>query len=229
MSRTKRKVIDPTEVKINSETLLDELMFPAARYCIGRHTYVSSYAETYNKIIWNNQKAFNKGRLLFFARDIKAEISSHMNWWKNVKTENAYNSIIKYDSYFLLTKYLSEHPNCVFEDSNFIIDCVSGEVIVEKREKPLENHERNMPEFDLACWSSLASAIADRVLVKFDVNDGETHQVVCFVEYDCCKYAQDKHWHYEKRYRPVDLWRSYVPGHCIKSIEPLPDGDEEDN
>ena len=109
-------------ILISADTLLDEIMFCATRYCIGRHSYVSSYARDYWSIIKHNREEFNENRLQFLAQDVMAEISNNMNWWKNVHTEEAYNSTIKYDSYYLLSKYLYEHPEVVFEKNDFNIN-----------------------------------------------------------------------------------------------------------
>lgn len=216
-------------IKMRADSiLLDELIWPATRYCIGRHSYVSSYAETYWSIIKEGWDSFNQSRLQFYARDIKTEISNHMNWWDNVKTINAYNDIIKYDSYFLLSKYFSEHPDCVFADNDFEIDCVSGEITVTKRETPVKDSLVRMPEWDLPHWSKLASAISDRYEVETNNAFDGPCKMICIVSYDYCRYDVKEDWRYEKHYHPIGKLSHYIPLESIQSVKPV-NINEEDN
>lgn len=207
-------------VLLNSDTLINELLFPAMRYCIGRHSYVSSYAETYWSIIRHNRAAFDEERLQFFAGDVKAEISNVMNWWHNVRTTEAYNNTIKYDAYFLLTKYLYEHQDIIFRDNDFEINCLTGDIIVTKREKPLTDSElawNNIPNCDLAPWSMLASRISD----TFDViakDDEQTVTVNVCESYDYVHYQGEEKPRWVKYYNVTDSWRNIVPEELIIKI-----------
>lgn len=202
-------------ILMSTDTLLNELMFCAARYCIGRHSYVSSYARDYWNIIRHNRDEFNEERLQFFARDIMSEISNHMNWWKNVHTEEAYNCSIKYDSYYLLSKYLCEHPDCVFEKTDFNINCLTGEVIASERKEPVEIIlSEKMPETDLEQWSCLASAISRQLTVE--VKGSDKYQAIeC---YEQVRYNKDEDWHWEKQYRLVDNWNQIINEEYITSV-----------
>ena len=204
-------------VTLSCDFLLDELLFPAIRYCINRHSYVSSYAQDYWNIIRHNQEAFNTERLKFFAGDIKAQISDAMNWWKNVHTTEAYNNTIKYDAYFLLTKFLYEHQNIKFEEYDFDINCFTGSVVATKRETPLTDSEKawnDIPNCDLSPWSHLASRITDGFMVIVKGNDNTQKVEVC-ESYDYVRYEGEAEHHWVKYYNVVDSWRQIVPEEII--------------
>lgn len=207
-------------VKLSGDTLLNELMWPAARYCIGRHTYVSSYAETYWQIIRNNRKAFNEEELQFFARDIKTYIANSMRWWKNIDVEGNGNDRIKYDPYFLLTRLMYESQTIKdndpeafsihFASTDFGIDCISGEVAMRKRERPLDNADMvwaNVPDNDLEGWSLLARCISDAYTVQV-VGIGEVEVIDA---YEKVRYSANEPWRWEKRLRLTGCWTKYVP------------------
>lgn len=202
-------------VLISTDSLLNDFMFCATRYCIGRHSYVSSYARDYWNIIRHNREEFNENRLQFFAQDVMAEISSSMNWWKNIHTDEAYNSTIKYDSYYLLSKFLYEHPDVVFEKNDFNINCLTGEVTVTEREEPVDViYYDRMPDHDLEQWSSLASCIHHPLTVV--VKSGEEYEV--FECYEHVRYSSNEEWHWEKQYRLLDNWNQIVPEELIIDI-----------
>lgn len=201
-------------IKLSGDTLLNEIMWPAARYCIGRHTYVSSYAETYWRIIRNNRKAFSEERLQFFARDIKSNIANVMQFWKNINIEGAGNDRIKFDPYFLLTRYLYENPDIDFAATDFDIDCMSGEIAMSKRERPLTDAEMawaKVPDTDLECWSMLASSISD----AYTVQAKEVGDVEVIDAYEQVRYSVIEPWRWEKRLRTTGSWFQYVPQECL--------------
>lgn len=217
-------------VKISSDLLLDELLFPAVRYCIGRRSYVSAYAKDYWKVIQANRDRFNEERLQFFARDIKAEISSRMRWWDNVKTEEDYNSTIKYDAYFLLTKYLCKHPDCKFAETDFDINCLTGEVTASPRETPVQEDMNPLPDFNLSEWSKLASALADTVTVIYK-GDDNTKMTQCFLVYDSLREKGNEAWRFEESYHLIDNWSMFIPDERIIQVipnEPKDGGEESD-
>ena len=219
-------------VRVSPENLLEELIFPATRYCIGRHSYVSSYAMDYWNIIKANRDVISKHRLLFYAGDIKAEVSNVMNWWDNVRVENAYNDRIVYDAYFLITKYMYEHQDVVFRDYDFVIDCITGNVDVYKRETPLTDSElawNGLPNHDLSQWSALASRIADTFEITARKEDGGTEKVNVCISYDLVRYYGEEEPHWEKFHDVADSWKRIVPEELIvKETEEQDDDYEND-
>lgn len=166
-------------ITLNADTLLDELMWPATRYCIGRHSYVSLYAEYYWQIIRKNWGKFNYDRLKFFARDIRAEVSDVVNYHSNIKVVNAYNDRIVYDAYTLLMR-LPWIP----EDKVIVVDCISGDIA----DEDMDGFEGSkfIPsewEHDLLPWIRLANCI-DR---KYEVTcekDGKIEKAICIQDPD---------------------------------------------
>ena len=204
-------------IKINPEILLDELLWPAARYCIGRHTYVSNYAETYWRIIRANRKAFNEDRLQFFARDIKNEIADTMRWWKNVKIEGEGNDRIVYDPYFLLTRYMYEYPHTEFASTDFEINCIHGVVRTYKRETPLTDTDmchHQVPDCDLEEWSKLASCISNSFTIEIDGKEYEVIRV-----FEKIRYSANEDWKWEQYLRLTSDWRKSLCKDVLKRIK----------
>lgn len=172
-------------ITLNADTLLDELMCTATRYCIGRPSYVSTYAEDYWQIIRKNWGKFNYDRLKFFARDIRAEVSTVVGFHSNVQVAKAYNDIIVYDAYTLLAKHLSGVQEIPY-DKTFIVDCVSGEITEDERPTRFDRFDRFDPaedERDLLPWIRLANCI-DRQYEVTCEKDGKIEKAICIQDPD---------------------------------------------
>lgn len=193
-------------ITLNADIILDELMFPATRYCIGRHSYVSSYAEDYWRIIRKNFDKFNHNRLKFFARDIRAEVSTVVGFYSNVQVTKAYNDIIEYDAYTLLAKHLSgvQEIPC---DKTFIVDCVSGEITEDEGPTGFERFDPAEDERDLLPWIRLANCIDRQYEVDYEVN-GRIEKEICIQEPDGI-------------YACVDRWNALLCPEFIKEVKPL--------
>lgn len=195
-------------IKISADLLLDELMWCATRYCIGRKTYVTSYAKDYWDYINHNRDKFNAERLKFFARDIRANISGIVGFCSNVRIENAYNDSIVYDAYTLLTKHMQgvkEPPVNV----RYIVDCISGHVSTEAY-KPNGYTTYFNPqscECDLLPWVRLANCI-DRQFEVTCENAGKVEKAICIQDPD-------------GKYTCVDQWNRYAGPEYIKDIKPI--------
>ena len=193
------------DIKIDPSTLLNEMIWPATRYCIGRHSYVSSYAETYWGIIRRYRENFNEERLQCYARDIKDNIAQTMRWWENIEVEGTGNDCIKFDPYSLLSRYLFEHPGCDFASNDFEINCLHGVVRVYKRDTPLTESQMTfckVPDIDLAEWSKLASCISNSFKVDIEGKEIEVIKV-----YNQTRYSVDEPWKWELELRLVDNWK----------------------
>lgn len=195
-------------IKIGADTLLNELTWCATRYCIGRKTYVTSYAKDYCDIIRANRDKFNPERLKFFARDIRANVSDVVGWYSDVRVENAYNDRIVYDAYTLLTKHLQgvTEPSC---NVRYIVDCISGEVTTEAYEpKDYATYfDPQSCEYDLLPWVRLANCI-DRQFEVTCENDGNVEKAICIQDPD-------------GRYTCADDWNRYADPKYIKEIKPI--------
>lgn len=195
-------------ISIDQDYLLNEMIWPATRYCIGRHSYVSGYARDYLSTILKNWDKFNENRVLFYARDIMTEISNSMNWWDNVKTENSYNDIIKYDSHFLLCRYLAEHPEVKFESNKFTIDCLTGEVTSKPWEKSTDRtyYTHSFPDHDLSQWSKLANALYNSFTIKYKNPESDKSYIArVYLDYGFYQGEWTRYFMIRER------WDSFVP------------------
>ncbi len=205
-------------IKINADTLLNELLFCAARYCVGRHTYVSSYARTYWSIISENREKFNQDRLEFFAKDILTEVSQYMFYHHNISVDNNINCAIRNDAYTLLAGYLEKHPDVDKASTKFNIDCLSGNVTTE----PLENPDKYCCfmryDYDLSEWVKLAKLIlgpSHKVTFKHPEMGVRTAECVQIPDWD-----KERGWHI--KYTPAgESWKSFVPNEWITKIEEI--------
>ncbi len=188
-------------ITLSADTLLDKLMWQATRYCIGRHSYVSSYAEDYWRIIRKNWDKFNYDRLKFFARDIRAEVSDVVNYHSNIKVVNAYNDRIVYDAYTLLMR-LPWIP----EDRVTIVDCISGDIVLEDTDN--FKGSKFIPsewEHDLLPWIRLANCIDRQYEVDYEVN-GRIEKEICIQEPD-------------GTYACVERWNALLCPEFIKEVK----------
>lgn len=193
-------------ITLNADTLLDEMMWQATRYCIGRHSYVSSYAEDYWQIIRKNFGKFNYNRLKFFARDIRAEISNTIGYYSNIKIKNADNDRIIYDAYTLLVEYFKRYSN-ISSIQDFIVDCVSGKVTHDGPYLGLRSFNPSEWENDLIPWIRLANCI-DRQYEITCEKGGKIKKVICIQDPD-------------GTYTCVDRWNAHIVMDNIKTINIL--------
>lgn len=172
-------------ITLSAEHFLNEILWPATRYCIGRQSYVTSYAEGYWHIIRQNLDKFDPDRLCFFAADIRAYISDCVSYYDNVHVENAYNDRIRYDAFSLLYKYIEAIPLEERTDETYTVDCLSGEVTAEPfkpKDYPIRfGHKERL--YDLLPWVRLANCIDRRYRVTCS-HDGKTDTRECFEDID---------------------------------------------
>lgn len=194
-------------IKIGADILLNDMMFSATRYCIGRHSYVSTYAEDYWHIIHSNFDKFTYDRLKFFAKDIRANIANIMGSYYNIEIKNGYNDRIVYDPYTLLVEYLNNHPETSI-DVQFTIDCIAGKV--EAGTTQYQNVSTFFPkswEIDLIPWIRLANCIDRQVEVTCE-KDGKAEKAIC---------TQDP----TGEYTCIDNWNRHPIKESIKEITPV--------
>lgn len=188
--------------------LLDQMIWCATRYCIGRRSYVCSYAEDYWHVIRRNRDKFNPNQLKFFARDIRAYVSNVVGGYSNVRVENAYNDRIVYDAFTLLSRYLYgmvEAPH----DKKYTVDCESGK-ITEGSYTPNGYPVYFNPseqQYDLLPWVRLANCI-DRQYEVTCEKDGKIEKAVCIQDPD-------------STYTCVNNWSRAANSLYIKDIKPI--------
>ena len=196
------------KIILSPDTLLNDLLWQATRYCIGRRSYVSGLAQDYARIIRHNRDKFTPDRLQFYARDIRAEISRCVGYHGNVQVENAYNDIIRHDAYTLLYKHLKDLPEAPY-DKKYTVDCVSGE-ITEKAYKPNGYPIYFNPkewECDLRQWVLLANSIDRRYKITCK-RDSQEETCECTVDH-------------QGRYTCMDNWNRHPIPELITDITPI--------
>jgi hypothetical protein len=195
------------KVEIDSETLLDTILFSAIRYCIGRHSYVVGDAIDFARIIDENREKFNKERLKFLARDIRERTSDYMRtWFDNVHVENAYNDRIVVSAHRLIAEFM-EGAAIDFREYEFDTDCTEGRITVRKAEKK----SGNLPTTyfsDIEPFEKLADVI-DNKFVEVRVG---TEWRKCL---PCYEYNPQTNT-FEKLYSNYPQRDSYVPKEYIE-------------
>ncbi len=195
-----------------SPSNLDNLLWCATRYCIGRHSYVNSYAQEFWRIIQANRQKLNKNRLLLFARDIRTEISDRVHCYDNVSVKNAYNNYIKYDALTLLAEYARQHPEVKEHETFYEIDCISGKVLAfpwdDKDKRPYAIPFQVCNIHDLPYWALLANCIDRQYEVKLAWDGNERTEF-------CVKHPIDE------SYVVVSNWHTSVIEEYIAEVTPL--------
>lgn len=126
-----------SKIELDADWLLDNCLVWAARYCASRSSYAISYLSDYVTLINKNREKFNPNRVQHLASDLRRIASERLSFYKNVKVENYYNSCNTYEAYYLIGEYLANHPDMRFCDYNWNVDCVTGQIDIEKRDEPL--------------------------------------------------------------------------------------------
>lgn len=188
-----------TDVKLSS-SIFDDLLWCATRYCIGRQSYVSSYAQEFWNVIKNNKKALSIERLKFFARDIRTNISEIVGMYSNVKVENAYNDKIVGDAYSLLASYIYTFNEKYFnpEDWIFTVDCVRCTVHAERNPKFLKDKADAFlftlgKQRNLAYWAMLANCIDNQYELTLE-KDGVECKKICIFNPFMNEWAMVNNW-----------------------------------
>ncbi len=196
-----------------SPTDFDNLLWCATRYCIGRHSYVSSYAQDFWRIVQSNRENLSQERLEFFARDIRSEISDRVNRYGNILVHHAYNDCIKYDALTLLASYAREHSEQKECETFYEVDCLTGEVNTSPW--TLENQRSySLPfqvcnEIDLLYWVLLANCIDRQYEVRLNCNGNERTEL-------CVKHPV-----VAGEYTVVSNWSTCVCNQFIVDVKPL--------
>jgi hypothetical protein len=194
------------KVEIDSETLLDTILFSAIRYCIGRHSYVVGDAIDFARVIDDNREKFNPRRLKFLARDIREQTSNCLErYFDNVHVEGAYNDRINVSAHRLIAEFM-EGAAIDFREYEFDTDCTEGRITVRKAE--LWMNKTTIYFSDIEPFEKLADVI-DNKFVEVRVG---TEWRKCL---PCYEYNPQTNT-FEKLYSNYPQRNSYVPKEYIK-------------
>lgn len=207
------------------------LMWTAYRYCIGRHSYVTTLAYDIGKNYYNRLSDEKKK---FTASDIRSEIYTHIRFLPfDFKLHRWYNTD-EYNPLKVLFKFFEKENVNSIEDlatfSRVEYDVHKDEFIFNKCEPNFKSYISQWDINDLVPWETLASLFDienHKILVLNDGSEVEAFKTWTVkstpIGPNCCKY-NDFGW--EEIWKSVDDFINkgeyyYVPNKLIKEIKDL--------
>ena len=211
MSR-KRKT-NTVEVDIE---VLKNLLWTSCRYCIGRHTYVSTYAYDYANELYDK---ISKDEMKRDAKDIRYEIEIYLRTHYNFTVVNK--SEYEYDALSLYIIFLNSQED--IKNYNDISHIKHIECIIDKTGDVTYNREDNTDDdtkhvyfndlYDLLSWMDLANTFDDDSHYMIETTTGE--QIECIKSYTNDIRTTDigntiQPYKYHVIYRPIKNISDYV-------------------
>lgn len=171
------------KTEIEKCSLFEEmLMWTSYRYCIGRHTYVTSLAGEMAQHYYNK---LTDERMEFTATDIRREIMDHLQWLPfNFRIQRWYNTDA-YNPIDVLMTFLENFNIDSYEDfikiSKLEYDVNHNEYIFEKKEPTIKSYFSLSDIDDLIPWEELASCFdkKNHKMITVEYN-GKTEIHECF-------------------------------------------------
>lgn len=206
-------------ISIRAQQWLNNFAWWAMRYCVGRKTYASDTWRDIYGIILENRDKFDSEMLAFFARDICSEISRNIHFMQNCHVEGEGNDCIRYDAYSLLIRHLIDNPGIKFENNEFDINCITGEVRHYDWQDKKALYE-SLPLFYLEGWVILANMIDGRFYEVTTAFKGNVKKSIC-VEYPDCEDIQQQVFGFH--YMPVNNYNrtGYLVPEYITEVKPI--------
>jgi len=210
MSR-KRKT-NTVEVDIE---VLKNLLWTSCRYCIGRHTYVSTYAYDYANELYGK---ISEDDMKHDARDIRHEIETYLRTHCSFTIVNK--SEYEYDALSLYITFLNSQED--IKNYNDISRIKHIECIIDKTGDVTYNREDNTDDtqhvyfndlYDLLSWMDFANVFDDDSHYMIETTTGE--QIECIKSYTNDIRTTDigntiQPYKYHVIYRPVKNISDYV-------------------
>ncbi len=223
---------------VDEKQLLKDLMWTSCRYCIGRHSYVSSYAKDIGEYFYNK---LNNDELQQQAYDIRRQISDYLQF-------QPFNFHKQFDYSKEKTKPLEEFFEFVnTQDTSDVnwLNKVSHVDVYKASDGSIKYdvaYYENAPYtvsvyeyeiLDLLPWMDLASLfdIKNHKLAITEDDKGNVKEIECYESYvnetteekteGNIVYLKSTPWKYKKVYRPVDngVSNSYIEPKFIKEIK----------
>lgn len=179
MSR-KRKT---NTVEVDVE-VLKNLLWTSCRYCIGRHTYVSTYAYDYANELYDK---ISKDEMKHDAKDIRYEIEIYLRTHCSFTVVNK--SEYEYDALSLYITFLNSQED--IKNYNDISRIKHIECIIDKTGNVTYNREDNTDDdtkhvyfndlYDLLSWMDFANTFDDDSHYMIETTTGE--QIECIKSY----------------------------------------------
>lgn len=220
---------------------IEELFWTSYRYCIGRHSYVTTYAKDMAAYFYDKM---TKERKEFTAMDIRRSIADCLSfepfgfsfdWSIPEKDRLPFETFIEFISnYEFETDDISKELSLIRHISVYKKDGVIMYEVSKTKEpkygQPIYEHEI----FDLLPWMDLASLfdMKNHRIVTYEY-DGKVEECEAYESYinDAEEIGNDGPfvtykplpWKYKKVYRPISnlLGNSYIDPSLIKDIKPV--------
>lgn len=223
---------------VNEKELLRNLMWTSCRYCIGRHSYVSSYAKDIGEYFYSK---LTDSELLQQAYDIRRQIADYLkiqpfNFHIHFGYSNEKNKPLEMFFEFANIQDTTD-KDWLNKVSHIDAYCASDDSV-----KYDVGYYENVPYtatvyeheiLDLLPWMDLASLfdVKSHKLVTYENENGALEKVLCYESYinkcveekrdKCFSYLKPTPWKYKKVYRPVENGVSnlYIESSYIRKIE----------
>ena len=158
------------------------LMWTSYRYCIGRHTYVTSLA---GEIAQNYYNRLTDERMEFTAADIRREIMDHLQWLPFEFRIQRYYEVDAYNPLDVLMTFLQKYNVNTYEEfitySKLEYDVNHDVFTFEKKIPTIDSHFNTYDIDELIPWETLASCFDKNnhklITVEYD---GKTETYECF-------------------------------------------------
>ena len=221
---------------LNTNMFLEDLLWTSYRYCIGRHSYVTSLANDMGDFFYDRLSSEQKQK---HAEDIRKCIADNLKFGFNFKIERQYNNstlkpletFIEFinSMHFTMGKEFSNITKVVaYLDKDNQLKFEISKCENKKNEIPFYQHELE----DFLPWMDLASLFDVKNHKKiltvegqyYEVYESYTQETIPARKTDkstCFQYYEAIPWQYKKIYRPVDKGVStfFIPEEMIKKVE----------
>lgn len=211
------------------------LMWTSYRYCIGRHTYVTSLA---GEMAQHYYDRLSDERMEFTASDIRREIMDHLQWlpfkfridrWYDTDTYNPIDVLMTFFKEFDINSYEDLTTICDLK-----YDVNHNEFKFERKEPTIKSHFSQFDIDELIPWEELAACFdkKNHKMVTVEYN-GKTETYECFKSWvrktvpveDKPGYVRMVDWGWEpvwvdvKNYLEKGNYHSYMNEEFIKDIK----------
>lgn len=205
---------------LDEKQFLEDLLWTSYRYCIGRHTYVTTLASDMGEYFYDK---LSDERKEFIACDIRSSIEDYLRFQRFSFSFDYTVSKADRKPMETLLEFLNKQDNC---DNGFLANIKSISVYkkdenieyeVSKTDKPkyeLPIYEHDL--LDLLPWMDLASLfdMKNHKILVLKKEDGTLEETECYESYvnesekesveSNMIILKNKPWKYKKVYRPVE-------------------------
>jgi len=227
-----------TKKKEEKCSLFEEmLMWTSYRYCIGRHTYVTSMAQDIASHYYNK---LSPERREFTASDIRREIMDRLKWLPfNFEIHRVYN----YDEFNpldVLFTFINEQKITSFDEfvkySKIIYHSHENKFEFDKCEPTIKSYFTEIEITDLIPWNDLASCfdVKNHKIIVTE-HEGKQNEYRCFKSWrqkTSLIESKDGHSNYKIEFGWTPVWVvldsylktsycGYIPSESVKEIKDI--------